>query len=650
MNLSVTAHSGVPMLILLIVLSQPIMEFSQAEGIEMLEVIPETTDEILLNPGMGLYMQAGPRFGYQPEPEYWYMDVCDIVYYRLNWSQIKPEEDGNLFDEYFGPIFDFWVNKLGKRVAFRVMCENVSSSEEYVTPKWVFDKGVPWVKHTGRRGTEQIDPVFWDDRYLDIQRKFILELGSYLDGKDGFEFIDVGSIGEWGEMHLGLHIPGRWTQKQLEETGFTENKYIKAYRYILDAFAEAFPRSQVFLNVGSYGAINDYAALRGIHFRQDGLSPSGPSSNVGKRFFQPYAKRGIKGNYEYHSSYRGMQSKGWDLRETIDKGLEDFISYMNTNIIGMSQLKDAPDEVKELLIYAARRVGFRFVPTKFRIQEEIHLDGERPARFILEHNWRNDGVGPCYESYALEFTLMNDEGETIASELHFPRLPTTLWEPGVEITERTLIRIPAHTQPGKYTLKVSMFAPERPETKILLGISGKDAENRYKIGQVDAVKVERRQESVVYEMGFEDGEVWSAVKGMEASADKEKAHTGDYSMLISGTQQNSWGYASHKLESPVLPGSKYRLSCWMLVESIKPGLKPNFKIGLADSENEWIDNRNTNPYNLSKLGTWQYLEAIFETTMETAGGHLSIEKGGFETKVTATIRLDDVRLELLESP
>ena len=88
----------------------------------------------------------------------------------------------------------------------------------------------------------------------------------------------------------------------------------------------------------------------------------------------------------------------------------------------------------------------------------------------------------------------------------------------------------------------------------------------------------------------------------------------------------------------------------MLVESIKPGLKPTVKIGLVDSEDEWIDNRNTNPYNLSKLGTWQYLEAIFETTMETAGGHLSIEKGGFETRVTATIRLDDVRLELLESP
>jgi len=650
MDHSVMVRFGVPIFILLIVLTQLTVEFAQAEGIEMVEIIPEITDEVLLNPGMGLYMQSGTRFGYQPEPEHWYMQVCDIAYYRLNWSQIKPEEDGNLFDEYFGPIFDFWVKKLGKRVAFRVMCENVSSSEEYVTPKWVFDKGVPWVKHTSKRGTEQIDPVFWDEKYLEIQRDFILELGEYLDGKEGFEFIDVGSIGEWGEMHLGLHIPGRWTTKQLEETGFTKDKYIESYRYILDAFAEAFPRSQVFLNVGGYGAINDYAALRGIHFRQDGLSPSGPSSNVGKRFYQPYAKRGIKGNYEFHSSYRGMISKGWDLRTTIDVGLEDFISYMNTNIIGMSQLNDAPDEVKELLTHAARKIGFRFVLTNLKVQKEIHLDGERPARFILEHKWRNDGVGPCYESYALEFTLMNSEEETVASKLHFPRLPTTLWEPGVDVTERTMIHIPADAQPGKYMLKVAMLAPEQPEVNILLGIAGRDADDRYSLCQVDAVKVDRRQAGVVYETGFEDGKVWSAVRGMEASADKAKAHTGNYSMLVSGTQQNSWGYASHKLESPVLPGSKYRLSCWMLVESIEPGLKPRVKIGLTDSEDKQIENRNTNPYNLSKLGTWQYMETVFETTMETAGGHLSIEKGSLETRITATIRLDDVRLELLESP
>ncbi len=620
-----------------------------AEEIEMIEIVPEQIDQVLLNPGMGLYMQAGPRFGYLPEPDAWYMKICDIAYYRLNWSQIKPEEDGNSFDEYFGPIFDFWVKKLGKRVAFRVMCENVSSSEEYVTPKWVFDKGVPWVKHTGRRGVEQTDPVFWDERYLKIQRDFIYELGEYLDGREGFEFIDIGSIGEWGEMHLGLHIPGRWTPKQLEETGFTEEKYIQAYRYVIDAFADAFPRSRVFLNVGGYGAINDYAALRGVNFRQDGLKPGGPSSNVGERFYKPYERRGIMGNYEFHSSYRGMKSKGWDLRETIDEGLEAPISYLNTNIIGMSGLKDAPDEVKELLTYAGRRIGFRFVPTKLRVQKQFHLDGIHASRLMIEHNWRNEGVAPCYESYALNFVVVDSAGETIAEKLHFPKTSTNLWWPGEDVSERTLIRIPADAKPGEYVLKVFMSAPEKPDHRVLLPIAGRDSEDRYELCKVKAVQVAERQR-IAYEEGFEEGVTWSGSEGIETSADDITAHSGNSSMLIAGTQQGSWGYTAHTLKIPVLPGSRYRLSCWMLIESIEPKIRPDLKIGLSDAEGKWLTNRHTNSYDLSKLGTWQHLEIILETTLETAGGQLSVEKRSREAKIAVTMRIDDVQLELLESP
>jgi hypothetical protein len=629
--------------LLLLIVSVP---KAMAENFEMTEITPQTTDDVLLNPGMGLYLAAG---GYQPKPEAWFMKIADIAYFRPDWSQVKPEENGNHFDEYFGPIFDFWVNKMGKRVAFRIMSESMHSRTKYVTPEWVFAKGVPSVKHTGIYTSEQIDPVFWDEKYLEIQKEFILELGKYLDGKEGLEYVDIGSIGEWGEMHLGLHIPGRWTPKQLEETGYTEEKYIEAYRYVIDAFAEAFPHTQVFLNVGDYDTINDYAALRGIHFRQDGLTPSGPSSNVGKRFYQPYSKRGIKGNYEFHSSYNEMKKKSWDLKTTIDKGLEDPISYLNTNIFGTRELENAPEEVKTLLTYAGQKLGFRFIITKLKVQKEFHLDGESPGRLMIEHTWKNIGIAPCYESYALIFSLVNNNGETMADQLFFPKKPTTQWFPDEDITERTLIRIPADVPSGEYTLKVSMLAPENPERKILLGIVGKDIQNRYDLCQVNAVKTERRQ-AVVYEEGFESGNLWSASSGMKVSADKTLAHSGDSSMLITGTQQGSWNYASHDLGLSILSGSKYRLSCWMQVESINPEVEPYLKIGLTNAKEEWLENQNTNYYDLSKLGTWQYMEIVFETSAETFGGHLAVEKGSLESQITATIRIDDVKLELLESP
>ncbi len=120
---------------------------------------------------------------------------------------------------------------------------------------------------------------------------------------------------------------------------------------------------------------------------------------------------------------------------------------------------------------------------------------------------------------------------------------------------------------------------------------------------------------------------------------------------MTGRQNGAWNYASHQLQLPVLPASKYRLSCWMLAESVEPANRePHFKIGLTDANGDWIDNCNTNVYNTRDLGTWQQLRVTFDTTPHTAGGHLAIEKGGREDTVTVRLRIDDVKLEVLERP
>ena len=86
------------------------------------------TDDALLNPGMGLYLQCGGKF--QPVPaDAWYRSIANIAYYRPCWSDLEPEEDADL-EAYFGPIFDYWVNERGERVAFRIMAESVSSREK----------------------------------------------------------------------------------------------------------------------------------------------------------------------------------------------------------------------------------------------------------------------------------------------------------------------------------------------------------------------------------------------------------------------------------------------------------------------------------------------------------------------------------------
>lgn len=642
----------------LISVSLAIAASAGPQALEMREVVPKVSEAVLFNPGMGLYLAGGSGLSYQPEPDAWAPAMADIVYFRPGWGDLEADGPGSHFDDYFEPIFDFWVRQRGKRVAFRVMSESMHSKLKYVTPKWVLDQGVPSVTHRGLYVDEQVDPVFWDDRYLDLCCQFVERLGKHLDSREGLEFVDIGSIGEWGEMHLGLHIPGRWTPGQLEETGFTREKYIGAYRRVIDAHAVAFRNTRVFLNVGSYGEINDYAALRGCHFRQDGLTPSGPSANVGDLYFHPYSRRGVVCNYEFHSGYQSMLEKGWDLHETVAQGLGDPISYLNTNILSPKAWEDAPQEVKELFLDAARKVGYRFVPVKVRVPKQLTVvrkpsgpDADAKIRLIVEHNWRNVGIAPCYESFAMEFTLHDTGGKILASQLHYPRTATTRWGPGEEVSESTLIRFPADTPPGEYALKVAMALPEKPGRKILLGIEGRDGDDRYELCRMKAV-AGPRPAGIVYEQRFEDeGHAWQMAGGMEGTLDDATFHEGKSSLKLTGTQQGSYSFLSHNLGIPVLPGSKYRLSCWLKVESLEPARKePYLKIGLVDAEGAFLANQHTGRYDTGRMGEWQQLTGTLETTLDTGGGHLALEKGGNDTAVEIRAWIDQVQLELLESP
>ena len=106
-----------------------------------------------------------------------------------------------------------------------------------------------------------------------------------------------------------------------------------------------------------------------------------------------------------------------------------------------------------------------------------------------------------------------------------------------------------------------------------------------------------------------------------------------------------------RLPGPLLPSGKYRLSVWMLVERIEPAKHaPYVKIGVNGADGRWLANFQSSRYDLAKLNTWQRLEAVAEMPVEAGSGDLAIEKGVYGTAVSARIRLDDVKLELLEGP
>ena len=89
-------------------------------------VKPENTDEILVNPDMGLVMfhYSNRQWAYGQLQERgdvldWFPGVSTI-YFRLPWCLLEPQEGQyrwDLFDSYAAP----WI-AAGKQIGFRVTC------------------------------------------------------------------------------------------------------------------------------------------------------------------------------------------------------------------------------------------------------------------------------------------------------------------------------------------------------------------------------------------------------------------------------------------------------------------------------------------------------------------------------------------------
>ena len=177
-------------------------------------VRPENTDDILVNPDMGLVMfhYSNRQWAYGQLQERgdvldWFPGVSTI-YFRLPWCLLEPQEGQyrwDIIDSYAAP----WISA-GKQIGFRVTC--CESRYVYATPEWVKDAGAKgWFfkmkmakiygKDPPGAETDIWEPDYGDPVFLKKLENFLKAMARRYDGKPYVAFMDIGTIGMWGEGH-----------------------------------------------------------------------------------------------------------------------------------------------------------------------------------------------------------------------------------------------------------------------------------------------------------------------------------------------------------------------------------------------------------------------------------------------------------------
>jgi len=430
-----------------------------------------SVNNTLENPGKGLYVNHWRNKDYSDIPHF-----INIIYQRFTWKDIEKKE-GDL-DLYKINKFIRNAKSRGYRPAFRVMSSSLGMGT--ITPEYVFLSGVPKVKHDVSKSVSteyntQYDPVYWNKIYLQKYTKFIIQLGKRLDGGKGIEFIDIGGIGIFGEMHLGLHVEGLWTEEELKEHGYSYEQYFSAYRDVIDAYVLSFPNTRVFLNISRYPMIADYAASKGVNLRFDGLHAYKnmfTKYKVSKSFLEHCsvkAKDKVSCMYEFAL---GKDPSELMATASLRKMNGEPVSYLHVNI---GSAKNWSDEFKHLLAEYADAIGYNIRPVSMSIPSRFNIN----QAIRIEHQWVNTGMSAPESDMELIIDVVDVSNKIVFKKSNI--LEVSSWQINQQIMDNSTVVISDKLPAGEYAIRFGIMSKKYNTKPLNLKINKQPVDGMYKI-------------------------------------------------------------------------------------------------------------------------------------------------------------------------
>lgn len=446
-------------------------------------VVPEETDELLANPGMGWQTFHRTRDQDKNLPDW----IPSTVHYaRWGWGQLEPgpgEIDYAFLDDALQQ-----TRAAGQRLAFRVMCCSTSPGRPY-HPAWLQNVGgrIILADYGGQTGLAI--PDLDDPNTLARHLHFIHRLGARYDGHPDIDHVDLGTVGWWGEWHM--------SNSTIATMPTVENR-----RRIIDAYADAFTKTPLLMLIGDPESLA-YAAEHGTGWRADCLGDMGGFSKTWCHMCDAYPqlirKTGVADAWrtapvawETCWDMRRWVSEDWSLRYIFNYALAMHGSYLNNKSAPLPGGDDVRQEIERFL----RRLGYRFV-----LRELQHPKNARPGDSLtLAMKWQNVGSAPCYRPYRLAYRLTNARG---GSQVLIGNATIEKWMPGtVDVLSEEFLKdppdlplgeivsvadqvvLPADLHAGRHSLAIAIVGEDSQEPIVRLAIQGRSEDGWYPLSEI----------------------------------------------------------------------------------------------------------------------------------------------------------------------
>lgn len=153
---------------------------------------PVQTDELLSNPYIGYVTDARTKEPIVP---------VKLAFAKVSWVELEPTEgvfDFKGFEERNN--FAYWQEK-DVNLIIRFYMDKPESTKHTDIPEWLFDKINGSGVHYNKNGHFGFSPNYANEMLMAYHKKIIKALAERYDANDLVSFVELGSVGHWGEWH-----------------------------------------------------------------------------------------------------------------------------------------------------------------------------------------------------------------------------------------------------------------------------------------------------------------------------------------------------------------------------------------------------------------------------------------------------------------
>lgn len=435
---------------------------------------PQESFAVLDNPLMG-FVGTGKGLNYnQP---------IGLISVGISWKELEPIKGKFQWREIEEAYhFDDW-SKSGKKVKLRFAMDLPGTTQHRDIPDWLFQELVESEgkasagKTYSQQGSAGFSPNYDSEVLIQEHARVIAALAERYDHDPRIGFIEIGSLGHYGEFHAGLadnfprvDVSDRYVQHYIDS--FRKKKLGMRKPYPIAADHELGLFNDVFGDRSSTESWLTWTRKGWAAISSTLDSDQSPSAVQENSSMPDFWKSGYSGG-EFSSNGSPVGYFESDrFMETLREATSSHTSYLGaTALLEIDRESGLTESQQANIDLLLRTIGYRFVVRSIDAEARTSPG----SSLELSSHWENIGIAPFYYPWPIAYALADSSGKVVASTIQASTTDIRKWLPGSH-EDKLAFRIPEELPDGTYTLMVAIVEPDTGKPGIKLAIEGENAD------------------------------------------------------------------------------------------------------------------------------------------------------------------------------